>query len=123
MNGRRNMQLQPRVRASVVNSVISAARAIGAYTWTVNCEKLCAGRMIDDPYQWVPLADYLELFEGLAQALNEPLLGLKISGRFAPDNLGPLGLLFINGSTIADGAAQMHTFIGAWQEETLLGVT
>lgn len=71
-----------------------------------------------DLYAWVPLRSYLSYFEACALALDDPLLGLKVSRTFSPDELGPIGFLFAASPSIDDACQHLCAFLNAWQEDT-----
>lgn len=50
---------------------------------------------LQDFHGHVSLRSYVALFEWLAQRLNDPSLGLKVSQRNGPDALGAVGYLFL----------------------------
>lgn len=75
-----------------------------------------------DPYEWVPLRTYLTFFESAVERLAMPSLGLELGRRFAPQDLGPLGLMFMSTGDVLQGFQQLQLFISAWQEGTEMRV-
>lgn len=71
-----------------------------------------------DSDDWIPLRIYLHYLEAMAAELDEPCLGLRLSCGFQPSDLGPLGLLFINGVTVAEACSRLSTFLEVWQQGT-----
>jgi AraC-like DNA-binding protein len=71
-----------------------------------------------DPYQLVPLAKYVSLFEHAAQLLEDPCLGLKLGHDFRPDLLGPLGFLFQASVNLRQALHQLTSWLSVWQSAT-----
>jgi AraC-like DNA-binding protein len=71
-----------------------------------------------DPYQLIPLAKYVALFEHAAQLLEDPCLGLKLGHAFRPDLLGPLGFLFQASIHLRQALQQLTSWLSVWQSAT-----
>jgi AraC-like DNA-binding protein len=71
-----------------------------------------------DPYQLIPLAKYVALFEHAAQLLEDPCLGLKLGHAFRPDLLGPLGFLFQASVNLRQALQQLTSWLSVWQSAT-----
>ena len=71
-----------------------------------------------DPYQLIPLAKYVALFEHAAQLLEDPCLGLKLGHAFRPDLLGPLGFLFQASINLRQALQQLTSWLSVWQSAT-----
>jgi AraC-like DNA-binding protein len=71
-----------------------------------------------DPYQLIPLAKYVALFEHAAQLLEDPCLGLKLGHAFRPDLLGPLGFLFRASINLRQALQQLTSWLSVWQSAT-----
>jgi AraC-like DNA-binding protein len=71
-----------------------------------------------DPYQLIPLAKYVALFEHAAQLLEDPCLGLKLGHAFRPDLLGPLGFLFQASVNLRQALQQLTSWLSVWQGAT-----
>jgi AraC-like DNA-binding protein len=71
-----------------------------------------------DPYQLIPLAKYVALFERAAQLLEDPCLGLKLGHAFRPDLLGPLGFLFQASIHLRQALQQLTSWLSVWQSAT-----
>jgi AraC-like DNA-binding protein len=71
-----------------------------------------------DPYQLIPLAKYVALFEHAAQLLEDPCLGVKLGHAFRPDLLGPLGFLFQASIHLRQALQQLTSWLSVWQSAT-----
>ena len=71
-----------------------------------------------DPYQLIPLAKYVALFEHAARLLDDPFLGLKLGHAFRPGLLGPLGLIFQASAHLREALQQLSSYLSVWQSAT-----
>ncbi|MGA0541717.1 AraC family transcriptional regulator [Neotabrizicola sp. VNH66] len=58
---------------------------------------------VSDPYAQIPLAHYVDLLERVARGTGTPNLGLRMSMRLRPADLGPVGVLFSLSPSIQAG--------------------
>jgi AraC-like DNA-binding protein len=73
---------------------------------------------IRNPYQEVPLVNFVAFFEAGAAAVNDPCLGARIGARFQPDDFGPLGVIFVAASSLQAALNRLGFFLQAWQGGT-----
>jgi AraC-like DNA-binding protein len=71
-----------------------------------------------DPYQLIPLARYVALFEQAAIVLGDPFLGLRLGQSFKPELLGPLGFMFQASTDLRAALEQLSSYVSVWQSGT-----
>jgi len=75
-------------------------------------------RRVVDPYEIIPLAAYLNVFEDCARTAVDPVLGARIGQSLSPMDLGPTGLLFWQSGTIRRGLERFLHSLSALQSAT-----
>jgi AraC-like DNA-binding protein len=105
----------PMIRANLLEPILEALE--GHDTAALLC---CYALPLPpiDPYQLIPLAKYVALFEHAARLLNEPFLGLKLGRAFRPSLLGPLGLIFQASANLRQALQQFSSYLSVWQSAT-----
>ncbi len=88
------MQPSPMIRANLLAPILDALSVQGHDTDPLLRSHALPFAHPIDPYQLVPLAGYVALFEHAAAILGEPFLGLRLGQVFKPELLGPLGFMF-----------------------------
>jgi AraC-like DNA-binding protein len=73
---------------------------------------------IRDPYQEAPLGAYVAFFEAASDAVADPLLGARMGARFQPEELGPLGVVFVAAPSLRAALNRLGFFLRAWQGGT-----
>ena len=73
---------------------------------------------ITDPYEIIPLAAYLSIFEECARTALDPVLGARIGQSLSPIDLGPTGLLFWQSGSIRRGLERFVSSLSALQSAT-----
>jgi AraC-like DNA-binding protein len=68
-----------------------------------------------DPYQEAPLAAYVAFFEAAAEAVGDPVFGARMGARFQPDELGPLGVVFVAAPSLRTALNRLDALLPAWQ--------
>lgn len=106
------------MRNSVVSAVLSHYVRLGGRT-----EKALptGGLDIDriaDPYGSVPLAPYVAMFERMAAALDDPLLGARIGMEISPADLGPAGLMMARSGSIRAAISRLSRHFHSVQQAT-----
>lgn len=117
-----NVQPQPCIRSSVLKVVIDALQAQGA-----DVNGLLQGHGLDrgmlaDPYQAVPLKNYVSLFERAAEVWNNPGLGVHVGSIIDPDDLGPVGVLYVKMRNLRDAITRFSRFFPALQSATHIAI-
>ena len=110
--------MQPTIRANLLAPILDALSARGHDTVAVL--RRHALPSTSDPYQLIPLARYVALFEHAALLLQDPFLGLKLGCAFQPELLGPLGFMFRNSADLRLALQQLSAYVNVWQSGTHL---
>lgn len=112
----------PIVRVSVLQPVADQLRQAGLLEKTLARHDLSLADLAD-PYNVIPLARYIALFEAAALLLKDPVLGLRLGARTTPENLlGPVGMLFVLAETLQGAIEDLSRYLGIWQSDTYFGV-
>ena len=112
------MQATPMIRANLLAPILEALSAQGHDTAPLLRQHALPCVHPIDPYQLVPLAKYVALFEHAALLLNEPFLGLKLGQTFKPELLGPLGFIFQASVNLCEALHQLSSYVTVWQSGT-----
>lgn len=72
------------------------------------------------PYDMVPLASYIGLFENAAETLGNPALGLELGKAFRISSIGPVYPLMAQAQSLRIALAAFAKFQLAWQSRTTL---
>jgi AraC-like DNA-binding protein len=78
---------------------------------------------LQDFHGYISLAGFVQLFEWLAIALDDPWLGLRISQRAGPDALGAVGYLFLSSGKLATAVQSLSRYLDAVQSSSRIDVT
>ena len=105
----------PMIRANLLEPILDALH--GHDTAALLCAYALPQTPID-PYQLIPLAKYVALFEQAALLLRDPFLGLKLGQAFRPDLLGPLGFIFRASPNLRQALQQLTSWLSVWQSAT-----
>ncbi|WP_226625285.1 AraC family transcriptional regulator [Alloyangia pacifica] len=101
---------RPFVRATALAPVLRHFEARGEDLGAILKAEGLAPGALRDPYEEIPLAAYLRLFEAAARAAHDPVLGARLGRSITPADLGPTGLLLAQSATLRLG---MTRFLGA----------
>jgi AraC-like DNA-binding protein len=112
------MQATPMIRANLLAPILEALSAQGHDTSPLLRQQGLPSVHPIDPYQLVPLAKYVALFEQAALLLNEPFLGLKLGQTFKPELLGPLGFIFQASANLREALHHLSSYVTVWQSGT-----
>jgi AraC-like DNA-binding protein len=105
------------IRANLLEPILKAVRAQGHDAADLlRCHALPQDPI--DPYQLIPLAKYVALFERAALLLSDPFLGLRLGQAFRPELLGPLGFTFQASIDLRRALEQLSAYVNVWQSET-----
>lgn len=77
-----------------------------------------APAQIEDSYEVIPLAAFLDLMEEAARQIGDPVLGARLGQQMSPADLGPAGLLTAQSSTIRRGLSRYCESISSLQSAT-----
>ena len=108
----------PTIRANVLSGIVQELRGQGA---TLDCLlRKHVGNPGDfaDPYERIPLHRFVSFLEEAAQVLGDPWLGAKLGARSRPEDLGPVGLMFLASANLRIALSQISTFFSVWQGGT-----
>lgn len=73
---------------------------------------------LKDPYALLPLHDYVQIFEELAQTTARPALGATMGQSHRPADIGPVGILFSLSASPARGFERLARLLAAFQSGT-----
>jgi AraC-like DNA-binding protein len=73
---------------------------------------------LTDPYNVVSLRRYIAFFEEAAVLANDPSLGLRLGMAIRPEQIGPLGVLFVMFPSLRAGITRLSRFFPALQGRT-----
>jgi AraC-like DNA-binding protein len=110
------MQATPMIRANLLAPILEALS--GYDTASLLRQQGLPSVHPIDPYQLVPLAKYVALFEQAALLLNDPFLGLKLGQTFKPELLGPLGFIFQASTNLREALHHLSSYVTVWQSGT-----
>ncbi len=111
-------QAGPVIRASILALVLSAALADGEDAEALAFRHGLRLARVADPYAVVPLGRYVALFEDVARRLGRPHLGLELAQAAQPEQLGPLGLIFVLQPTLESALRSFTRYLTAVQNRT-----
>ena len=63
--------------------------------------------------QLAPLRNYLAFFEEAAERAEDPFLGLRLGGRFKPENFGPIGVIFRASPNLRAALSRLVIFLNS----------
>jgi AraC-like DNA-binding protein len=115
----RDMQpfTHPIIRANLLEPILEAIRAQG-HDPAILLRDHALPQAPIDPYQLIPLAKYVALFEQAALLLRDPFLGLRLGQAFRPELLGPLGFIFQASANLRQALLQLSAYVSVWQSAT-----
>ena len=109
---------QPTIRANLLASLAAELIRRGADADSLLATHIEGRTLGRDPYQETPLHAYVALFEAAAEAVGDPLLGARMGARFQPEELGPLGVVFVAAPSLRAALGRLVFFLRAWQGGT-----
>jgi AraC-like DNA-binding protein len=112
--------MQPTIRANLLAPILEPLAARGYDTAAILRRHALPATQPIDPYQLVPLARYVALFEHAADLLQDQFLGLKLGHAFKPELLGPLGFLFRAAPDLGVALRHLSSYVNVWQSGTHL---
>ncbi|MDE2012757.1 MAG: AraC family transcriptional regulator [Alphaproteobacteria bacterium] len=108
----------PIIRANILATVVNELVQRGIDVGGLLHDHASRFREILDPYQEVPLHQYIAFFEAAAEGANEPALGARMGVRFLPEELGPVGVVFVAAPSLRIAFNRLGSFLFAWQTGT-----
>jgi AraC-like DNA-binding protein len=108
----------PIIRANVLASVVAELVRQGAEVEGLLRSHIETVETIRNPYQEIPLSRYVAFFEAAAAEVGDPYLGAQLGGRFQPEELGPLGVVFMAAPSLQTALNRLGFFLQAWQGGT-----
>ena len=115
-------QSVPVIRANILANVVNELVYRGIDVHSLLRDHVDRFRRFQDPYQEVPLHQYIAFFEAAAEVASEPALGAWMGARFLPEELGPVGVVFVAASSLRIAFTRLGSFLLAWQTGTRLGL-
>ena len=112
--------LQPSIRANLLAPILEPLAVRGFDTAAILRRHALPASQPIDPYQLIPLAGYVALFEHAAVLLEDPFFGLKLGQAFQPEHLGPLGFMFRASNNLGEALRQLSSYVNVWQSGTHL---
>jgi AraC-like DNA-binding protein len=109
----------PTIRANVLASILAELARQGADADALLRTHLEDVEPIRDPYQEVPLDRYAAFFEAAADAVDDVVFGAKFGVGFQPEELGPLGIVFVAAPSLRVALNRLGFFLRAWQGGTI----
>lgn len=106
------------IRAVVLQSILQQLDAERGSLKTLLAARGLGAVRIMDPYAAIGLAEYLDLFDAMAQQLGDPMLGARLGAGGRPGDLGPLGLLALQSGSIRAALRRAARFTVALQTGT-----
>ena len=110
----------PVIRASILALVVDAVAGAGQDAGALLARHGVRRPRAADHYSVVPLGRYVALFEDAAAALDEPFLGLELAQALKPEELGPLGLIFVLQPTLEAALRSFARYLTAVQNRTVM---
>src|SRR5271156_2223743 len=98
----------PMIRANLLEPILEA---LHEHDTAALLRNYALPQLPIDPYQLIPLAKYVALFEHAALLLDNPFLGLKLGRAFRPDLLGPLGFIFQASANLRQALEQLSSHL------------
>jgi AraC-like DNA-binding protein len=112
--------MQPTIRANLLAPILEPLAARGYEISAILRRHALPSTQPIDPYELIPLAGYVALFEHAALLLQEPFFGLKLGQAFQPELLGPLGFMFRASTNLGLALQQLSFYVNVWQSGTHL---
>ena len=112
------MECSPMIRPNLLAPILEALSAQGHDTAPLLRRHALPFAHPIDPYQLIPLASYVALFEQAAAILADPFLGLKLGQDFKPGLLGPRGFMFQASADLRAALQQLSSYVSVWQSGT-----
>ncbi|WP_353475006.1 AraC family transcriptional regulator [Salipiger sp. H15] len=114
---------RPFVRATALAPVLRHFEGREAELAEILAAEGLAAGALRDPYEEIPLAAYLRLFEAAARAAHDPVLGARLGRAITPADLGPTGLLLAQSATLRLGITRFLGALAALQSATEMTFT
>jgi AraC-like DNA-binding protein len=112
--------MQPAIRANLLAPILEPLAARGFDTVAILRHHTLPTSQPIDPYQLIPLAGYVALFEHAAVLLEDPFFGLRLGQAFQPEHLGPLGFMFRASTDLGAALRHLSSYVNVWQSGTHL---
>lgn len=75
---------------------------------------------IHNPYEEVPLREYVAFFEAAADGAEDALLGARLGAHLQYEELGPLGVVFVAASSLRAALNRLRFYLHALQSGTAI---
>jgi AraC-like DNA-binding protein len=108
----------PTIRANLLASLVAELAHRGVDAVPLLQAHIEGVEAIDNPYDEVALDRYVAFFEAAAAASGDPLFGARAGARFRPEDLGPLGVVFVAAPSLRSALGRLGVFLRAWQGGT-----
>jgi AraC-like DNA-binding protein len=108
----------PTIRANVLAGIVQELRKQGAAVDHLLRKHVGDAAAFTDPYEQLPLTQFVAFLEEMSESLGDPLLGAKLGARSQPEDLGPIGLIFLASANLRIALTHVSTFYPVWQSGT-----
>ncbi|OCJ66440.1 hypothetical protein A6U97_25655 [Agrobacterium tumefaciens] len=111
------------IRSSVLRVVVDAMDEGGLPTDRFLAARKLNRASLDDAYNVVSLSNYVAFFEDASVALEQNTMGLRLGEAIKPEQIGPVGVLFVMVDSLRTAIERLSRFFPALQGSTKLGLS
>ena len=109
----------PIIRANILAAVVAELVQRGLSPEPLLRAHIEADR-IGSLYDEIPLARYVAFFEAAARLADDNALGVRVGIRIQPEEMGPLGVVFMAAPDVRTALTRLGFFLRAWQGGTAM---
>ncbi|ARW17230.1 putative HTH-type transcriptional regulator [Komagataeibacter europaeus] len=110
----------PIIRMSIVTLVVSRLKDMGLNVESAMARTQIETALLSLPHTTIHLKTFASFLEDVALRNNRPLVGFELGLITRPDEIGPLGLLFLLARTLREGMIAYNDFFPAVQSHSRL---
>lgn len=107
------------VRASFLSAVVARIEAKGLRAQPLLNRIGLAPQHLSDPYDPIPLAQFVTFLEGAADAVGDPYLGARIGQEIKAGDMGPVGIVLSLSESIGAGLDRVARYASGLQSGTV----
>jgi AraC-like DNA-binding protein len=111
----------PIIRANILAAVVAELVRRGLSPEPLLRAHIDSGR-IGSLYDEIPLARYVAFFEAAADLAGDSALGAQLGMHMHPEDMGPLGVIFMAAPDVRTALDRLGFFLRAWQGGTAVGL-
>lgn len=112
------LRRSPMIRAQIVSVLMARIAELGLDPWDLLRAQGIEPGALSQTYAVVDLRRYVALFEAAAELSQNDRLGFEMGLALRPEQIGPLGLLFVLLPTLRDALREFGRLLSALQSET-----